>query len=283
MNDESDTSKSWNNPSFVDTDQAARLAEAQRYGEVLRRKVGDGWALGSFVLELPVPATLGAMALAGFDFVVLDMEHSAVDFARLEGLITAGQAAGLTVLVRPRGHDDGLIGKILDVGANGIMVPRVETPDQARAIVAQSRFPPAGGRGFSPLTRYDAFQRPLQALNDCTYLILQIEGKRGIERARDIASVPGIDAIFVGPYDLALSLGVKPGSRRVSSAAARLAKSLPRGLQLGIYVDDPANCGDWAAKRFALQCVSFDGRMLSGAARSLVAAARKGMKRKQRG
>jgi 2-keto-3-deoxy-L-rhamnonate aldolase RhmA len=283
MNEEDDTSTSWSNPLFVDGDRAARLAESQRYGDVLRRKVAAGWALGTFVLELPVPATLGAMALAGFDFVVLDMEHSAVDFARLENLIVAGHAAGLPVLARPRGHDDGLIGKILDLGANGIMVPRIETPEQARAVVQQSRFAPAGARGFSPLTRYDALERPLQALNDSTYVILQIEGRRGIERARDIASVPGIDAIFVGPYDLALSLGVAPGSPRVSTAAVKLAKSMPRGLQLGIYVDNPANCGDWAAKRFALQCVSFDGRMLSGAARSLVAAARKGIKRKRRG
>jgi 2-keto-3-deoxy-L-rhamnonate aldolase RhmA len=281
MNDESDTSKSWNNPLFVDSDKAARLAESQRYGEVLRRKVADGWALGTFVVELPVPAVLRAIALAGFDFVVLDMEHSAVDFPHLESLIAVGHSAGLPVLVRPRSHDDGLIGRILDLGANGIMVPRVETAEQARAVVDQSRFPPLGQRGFSPLTRYDALKQPLRALNDSTYLMLQIEGRRGIEHARDIASVPGIDAIFVGPYDLALSLGVPPGSERVSGEAVKLAKSMPRGLQLGIYVDDPARCGEWAARRYTLQCVSFDGRMLSGAARSLVAAARKGMKRKR--
>ncbi|MBI2994483.1 MAG: hypothetical protein HYY48_09970 [Gammaproteobacteria bacterium] len=283
MNDDADSFESWTNPLFVGGDRGARLAESQRYGEVLRSKVAAGWALGTFVIEQPSPATLGALALAGFDFVIIDMEHSALDFSHLETLIAAGQSAGLPILVRPCGEDPGLIGRILDIGANGIMAPRVETPERARAIVEQSRFPPAGNRGFSPLTRYDALQRPLQALNDSVYLVLQIEGRGAIERAGEIAAVPGVDALFVGPYDLALSLGVQPGSTLVHSAAGKLAESMPRSLHLGIYVDDPAACGDWAARRFALQCVSFDGRMLSGAARSTVAAARQGMKRKDRG
>ena len=88
--------------------------------------------------------------------------------------------------------------------------------------------------------------------------------------------MPGIDAVFVGPYDLALSLGVAPGSPEVFEAAGRLARSVPRGPALGIYVDDPARSAEWAARRFTLQVIGFDGRMLASAARAVVAQARGG-------
>jgi 2-keto-3-deoxy-L-rhamnonate aldolase RhmA len=107
-------------------------------------------------------------------------------------------------------------------------------------------------------------------------VVAQIEGRDAIARAGEIAQVPGLDAVFVGPYDLAMSLGVQPGNPEVFAAAERLAQAVPRGPALGIYVDDPARCADWAARRFALQVVSFDGRMLSGAARAVAAQARSG-------
>src|ERR1700741_151936 len=113
----------WRNPFAVDNDGARRIAASLTAGPELRPKAGAGLALGTFVIESPVPATLTTLALAGFDFVVLDMEHSTVDFSRLELLVAAGQAAGLAMLVRPWGEDTGLIGKVLDIGANGVMVP----------------------------------------------------------------------------------------------------------------------------------------------------------------
>lgn len=283
MNDKVERPDNWQNPAFVDSENASRLAEMQRLGDVLRRKTRAGFALGTFVIELPAPATLTALALAGFDFVVIDMEHSTLELPAVQGLILAGQAAGLAVLVRPCGEDAGLAGRILDAGANGLMMPRVDTAERARAIVNEARFPPIGGRGFSPLMRYDALRQPLRELNDSTFLVLQIEGREAVANAAAIAAVPGIDAVFVGPYDLALSLGVPPGSEVVRETAVKLAASLPREIGLGIYVDDPARCGEWAARRYALQCLSFDGRMLSGAARGLVDAARRGMQGKNRG
>jgi len=268
----------WRNPLSVDNAGAARIAGSLTLGRALRRKTATGVALGTFVIESPVPATLSALALAGFDFVVLDMEHSTIDFSRLELLIAAGQAAGLAMLVRPWGEDTGLIGKILDMGANGIMAPHVNSPDRARAIVEQARFAPHGNRGLCPLTKYDSMSEPLRALNDSTCVVVQIEGREAIERIVEISSVPGIDAVFIGPYDLAMSLGVPPGSAQVFAAAEQLAEAVPRGPALGIYIDDPAKCAAWAARRFSLQVVSFDGRMLSNGARAIVAQAKLGMR-----
>jgi 2-keto-3-deoxy-L-rhamnonate aldolase RhmA len=270
MNDKGDGPKGWKNPTFRDGRGAERVAEASLLGERLRAQAAAGLALGTFIIELPCPATLTAIAIAGFDFVVLDMEHSSLDCAGLEPLIAVAQAAGLPALVRPSGEDAGLIGKILDMGAHGIMAPHVDTPARARVVVEQARFPPRGRRGFSPLTRYDALREPLRALGDASYVIVQIEGREALQRAGEIAAVPGIDAVFVGPYDLALSLGVAPGSPRVRSAAKGIAAAVPSGVALGLYLDDPAHSGEWAALRFALQCVSFDGRMLASAARAVV-------------
>ena len=278
MNDDKDPASRWKNPSRIESKTADRLAAALTEGTRLRRKVASGWAMGTFLIELPAPSVLGGLALAGFDFVVLDMEHSAIGFSSLDTLITAGHAAGIATLVRTWGQDPGLIGKVLDMGANGVMAAHVDTAERARDIVDQARFRPLGNRGFSPITRFDSLERPIAELDEATYVIVQIEGRDALAGVRDIAAVPGVDAIFVGPYDLALSMDVSPGSEAVYRAAERVASEVPDHRALGIYVDDPARCADWAERRFALQCVSFDGRMLTEGARSVAERARGSMR-----
>lgn len=274
MSNKTDGKEGWNNPLYVDSPASRKIIDSLQLGKLLHRKVASDLALGTFLIELPTTSTLTAIALAGFDFVVIDMEHSAIDFSDLQVLITAGHAAGLITLVRTCGQDTGLIGKALDVGAHGIMAPRVETPERAKSIVEEARFPPLGNRGFSPLTKYDALKKPLTSLNESTYVVVQIEGHAALERAGEIASVEGVDAIFVGPYDLALSLGVPPGCEDVYAAAEEIAEAVPKGVGLGIYMDNPGKSGTWLARGFSLQCVSFDGRMMANGARSIVDAAR---------
>jgi 2-keto-3-deoxy-L-rhamnonate aldolase RhmA len=283
MSEKSESAKTWRNPSFVEGAAADTVAASLLLGGALREKVRSGLALGTFVIDIPDPSTLTAVAVAGFEFAVLDMEHSPVDFGRLEALLNAGRAAGLPMLVRPWGKDTGLIGKILDMGAHGIMVPHVGTPDRARKIVEQARFAPLGKRGFSPLAKFDSMEEPLKALDESTYVVVQIEGREAIGRVSEIAAVPGIDAIFVGPYDLALSLDVPPGSKKVVAAAERIANAVPAELGVGIYIDDPATVGAWQSRGFSLQCVSFDGRMMASGARSVVTAARGSVQDQTRG
>ena len=95
----------WRNPLFVENAAAARIGANLTLGDELRRRVATGFALGTFVIESPVPATVNALALAGFDFLVLDLEHSAADFTRLELLLAAAHGAGIATLVRPWGED----------------------------------------------------------------------------------------------------------------------------------------------------------------------------------
>lgn len=283
MTNKKDSARTWINPLFIDSPGAEQVSRSLLLGSELRNKVRGGLALGTFVIDIPDPSTLTAVAVAGFEFAVLDMEHSPVDFGRLEELINAGRAAGLPMLVRPWGTDTGLIGKILDMGAHGIMVPHVGTPERAREVVEQARFAPLGKRGFSPLTKFDSLEEPLKTLDEATYVVVQIEGRDAIDRVSEIAAVPGIDAIFVGPYDLALSLDVPPGSEEVVAAAVRVANAVPAELGVGIYVDDPASVGVWQSRGFSLQCVSFDGRMMASGARSVVTAARESLQSQMRG
>ena len=283
MSAKSDSAKTWRNPSFVAGAGADTVAASLLLGGVLRERVQSGLALGTFVIDIPDPSTLTAVAIAGFEFAVLDMEHSPVDFGRLEALLNAGRAAGIPMLVRPWGTDVGLIGKILDMGAHGIMVPHVGTPERAREVVEQARFAPLGKRGFSPLTKFDSIEQPLKALDEATYIVVQIEGRDAIDRVSEIAAVPGIDAIFVGPYDLALSLDVPPGSEEVVTAAERVASAVPPELGVGIYIDDPSKVAAWQSRGFSLQCVSFDGRMMASGASSVVNSARKSLQEHELG
>jgi 2-keto-3-deoxy-L-rhamnonate aldolase RhmA len=276
MKDSETKANRWRNPAFVDNAGARRVSACLARGDRLRSKIQQGLALGTFVIEQPAVATLTALSQAGFDFVILDMEHSSIGVSALEHLIVAGQMAGLVVLVRPVGKDPSQIGKLLDMGAHGVMAPHVDTPERAAEIVRAARFGPAGNRGFSPLSKFDGLEEPLRTLGESTYVVVQIEGQEALGRVAEIAAVPGIDALFVGPYDLSLSLGVPPGSPEVHAAAERIAASVPSSVALGIYVDDPADSAIWAARRFALQCVSFDGRMLADGARRVVEAARGG-------
>jgi 2-keto-3-deoxy-L-rhamnonate aldolase RhmA len=273
MNDPSDTVQGWRSPFYNRSPGSEAVSAALSLGGQVRSRVEAGWALGTFVIDLPHPSTITALSIAGLDFVVLDMEHSSIDFTSLDVLLNACRAARLPALVRPWGEDTGLIGKALDAGANGIMAAHVDTPERARRVVAESRFAPLGDRGFSPLTKFDSLEKPLKSLQSSTYVVVQIEGRAALDRAGEIAAVQGIDAIFVGPYDLALSLGVEPGSDAVFKAAEKIAGEVPAGVGLGIYIDDPAKCADWAGRGFALQCVSFDGRMLSDGARTVVRSA----------
>jgi 2-keto-3-deoxy-L-rhamnonate aldolase RhmA len=270
MNKQSGSGGAWKSPFFTKSPGARTVARSLQLGKELRRKARAGRALGTFVIDLPHASTITALSVAGFDFLVLDMEHSSLDFGCLAGLIDASRAAGIPALVRPFGRDEGVIGKILDMGAHGVMVPHVDCPERAGEIVSQARFAPRGQRGFSPVTRFDSLEEPLRELDEAAYVVVQIEGRSALERVADISAVDGIDAIFVGPYDLALSLGVEPGSEQVYEAALDIATRVPEYLALGIYLDDPATSGQWAERGFALQCVSFDGRMLAGGAGAVV-------------
>jgi 2-dehydro-3-deoxyglucarate aldolase len=150
------------------------------------------------------------MAQAGFEWLVLDMEHAPLDIATAARLIRIVDLAGLPALCRLPANDATIAKSVLDAGAAGIIVPCIESAEAARQVVASAYYPPHGKRGVG-LARAQAYGGGLEAyrdqIADSLVVIVMIETRRGMEAAAEIAAVPGIDGMFIGPYDLSASLG----------------------------------------------------------------------------
>lgn len=150
------------------------------------------------------------VADAGFDWLLLDTEHSPGDVLTVLGQLQALAGHAPSPVVRPATNDPVLIKRFLDIGVQSLLIPYIETVEQARAAVAAIRYPPDGIRGVSALTRATAFGRirdyPQRVAGELC-LLVQIETRAGLDAIEDICAVDGIDGIFIGPGDLAASLG----------------------------------------------------------------------------
>jgi 2-dehydro-3-deoxyglucarate aldolase/4-hydroxy-2-oxoheptanedioate aldolase len=145
---------------------------------------------------------------AGYDFVVIDAEHTPISFETM-GNMLRGASGETETLVRVSDDDQATLKRTLDLAPDGILVPMVETPEQAERIVDNSRYPPEGSRGIGPgrSTEYTmSLVDHLEAGDDSFVRHVQLESERAVENAAEIAAVDGIDGIFIGPLDLSLSM-----------------------------------------------------------------------------
>jgi 2-keto-3-deoxy-L-rhamnonate aldolase RhmA len=177
----------------------------------LRNKVNlKTLTLGSWI-TLGHPAIAEIMASAGFDWLVVDLEHSVIDLEVAGDLIRTIDLCGAAPLVRLTSNDQNQIKRVMDAGAHGIIVPMVNTPEEALRAVAATRYAPVGSRGVG-LARaqgYGAnFQNYLKWQSEGPVIIVQIEHKDAVDELEAILKVPGIDGFIVGPYDLSCSMGI---------------------------------------------------------------------------
>ncbi len=176
----------------------------------------ERWAAGTPTLGawLSIPSTVVAEATArtGFDYVCVDLQHGALDYADAVGLFQAILVAGSTPITRVPWNEPGVVGKVLDAGAEAVIVPMVNSAAEAAAVVRAARYPPSGARSFGPIVA--GLRRGDYAVtaNDVIAVIPMIETAEALAHLDDILSVPGVDAIYVGPADLSLSLGLPPGN-----------------------------------------------------------------------
>lgn len=229
----------------------------------------DAPLIGSFV-SVAHPAVVEILAGAGFEFVCIDSEHGVFDPRDVEDMIRAGDAAGVPVLVRVPGVGPE-IGRALDSGAAGVIVPRVESAADAVACVAAVNYPPHGTRGAGP-GRASGYGRALGAYlgeaNDLVACIVQIETQAGLDNLEEILAVDGVDLVFIGPGDLSVSLGVPGGTAPHEAAILRIHEAATaRDIPTGIFTMTADDAHAWGAHGIGFFLVAGDLVFLaSGAA-----------------
>lgn len=174
----------------------------------------DTWAAGGETLGfwLSIPGYFGAEIAARqpVDYVCIDTQHGAIDYAASAPMIQAIELAGGTPIVRVPWNEPGIIGKSLDAGAHGVIVPMVNTRAQADAVVDAARYVPEGSRSWGPVMAGMRHPDNRSWAGDTIAVIPMIETVEAVSNVDEIVSVPGVDAIYVGPADLSLSLGLEP-------------------------------------------------------------------------
>lgn len=187
------------------------------------RTLRQTWADGDNAIGgwLSIPATLSAevMARAGFDYVCVDTQHGTVEYQITVELIRAIEHGGSIPIVRVPWNEPGIIGKMLDAGAEGVIIPMVNTPEEAEAAVKACRYAPDGGsRSFGPTIGRIRRTDYVEWARDNIAVIPMIETKQAVDNLPEILSVPGIDAVYVGPADLSLTLDLPPANNDGSPA-----------------------------------------------------------------
>jgi 2-dehydro-3-deoxyglucarate aldolase/4-hydroxy-2-oxoheptanedioate aldolase len=242
------------------------------------RSAGRG-LLGTWV-KIPSLETVELLAHAGFDFVVIDMEHAPLALDRVYELIFATQRMGMSALVRLPDQLGASVQPLLDAGADGLLVPRVTSTGVATAITARMVFAPAGERGLgftSRAGRWSLMPLPeyLQRGDDQCLRMIQLEDWVTLEAAAQFAALEHVNGIFVGLGDLFLSSGRAAGSPEVQALIGRVLEATKdAGILSGIAVGTPADARQYLDKGYSLVMVSNDATLFGRAAAEMVRASR---------
>ena len=234
----------------------------------------NGW------LAIPNGFSAEVMAHQGWDTLTIDMQHGVVDYSQLVPMLQAVSTTPTTPIVRVPWLEPGIIMKSLDAGAYGIICPMVNTREEAQRLVAYTHYAPRGSRSFGPVraTLYGGSDYATKA-NDTIVVFAMIETKQALDHLDDILSVEGLDAVYIGPSDLSLSLGCRPVLDDVDAPAAQaiahiLARAKAHGVRAAVHNLSPAVAKARAAMGFDLVTVSSDARILSAGSQELLKAMR---------
>ncbi len=194
----------------------------------VKRMLQEGRKTAGAWLQIASPFTAEILARAGFDWLIIDMEHGPGDILTLVSQLQAMNGTGVTPLVRAPWNDFVTIKRILDAGACGLLVPYVNTGEEAQAAVRACRYPPHGIRGVAGSPRAQGYGQHVQAYleraNDEILLLTAVETPTAVENLGEILSVDGVDGLFIGPMDLATNMGHlgNPGHERVQATIAKI-------------------------------------------------------------
>ncbi len=234
-------------------------------------------AIFSIIRSVEVVEIIG---LAGFDIVILDMEHGPYGIDALGSLILAARSRGVQPIVRVPRNEAALIGAVLDAGAAGILVPQIATPADAQAVVAAARFAPEGARGANSWVRaadFDGAPTWFARANAATAVLVMIEGREGVENAGAIMATPGLDGVFLGPVDLSHALGV-PGEidhpRVLERMQHVLAEARGRAMAVAVFAPTAEGARTWLSRGVSIAAVGVETGHFLRTLRDINAAAR---------
>ena len=234
-------------------------------------------------LSLTDPGIAELLATTGVDFLCIDAEHAPWDLASIQAALRVLAAYPVAAMVRLPQASDALIKQVLELGAETLLIPMVESAAEAQAIVRAMRYPPAGIRGVgAPLARsgrYGALTDYLKRANEEVCLLVQIESVPGAERAAEIAAVDGVDGVLVGQGDLAASMGRlgEPYHPEVQARIERILQDVrASGKAAAIYCGDLALARRYEAAGASLIALGADVSLLAGGARTTLAQYRNG-------
>jgi 2-keto-3-deoxy-L-rhamnonate aldolase RhmA len=240
--------------------------------------------LGHFIVEFATPGIGHILKSAGCDFVLFDLEHSGFGFETTKSAIRYFEAADLPVIVRVPSKEYHHIARAMDMGAEGLMLPMVGNVDEARHILNSMKYTPDGGRGVALQVSHDRYRPgPVMdkfiAANRRSTFFCQIETAEGVENAEAIAALPGVDCLWVGHFDLSVSLGV-PGefnAKTVTDAIARVCEATRKhGKSLGRLVPTVQQGIDLFGQGFDFICYSGDVWVLHDALKDAIDKLREG-------
>lgn len=234
----------------------------------LRARMRAGDTLYGLIIKMPAGAVVEMSAQAGFDFAVLDCEHGGAETGALEDHVRAAESFGLPALVRVGDHAPIGILRALDTGAEGIVVPHVREPEDVAAIVRAAHYPPVGNRGLATSTRAGGHGLTplvdhLSTAAENTVVVLQIEDREALVHVSAMASSAHVDAVFVGPTDLSISLG-HPGNLDHPEVMAAIdgiigAVSEADHTVLGAFARDEGSAAKWRERGAHLIALSSTG------------------------
>jgi 4-hydroxy-2-oxoheptanedioate aldolase len=221
---------------------------------------------------LPDPTVAELLAASAFDYVCLDLQHGIAGFTELPELARAMRSAGRAPVVRVPWNEPAAIMRALDVGAHAVIVPMVSTADEARRAVAACRYPPAGARSWGPIwgdLRADGAPPPA-AQDDAVLCLVMVETREGVEALEEIVRVPGVDGVYVGPNDLALTGGFGRGTYRDDPGVEALIERIVRtcrdaGVVAGLHCSDVEMAQTWSRRGVRMLTSGQDSALLRDA------------------
>jgi len=229
----------------------------------LKEVLKEGKVVFGPFMKFTDPAAVEIMGFAGFDFVIIDEEHGPISIENAQNMIRAAESVNITPVIRVSNNDEALILRALDIGAQGIEIPQINSRYDAERAVKSVKYSPQGERGvcryvraanYSSMDKFKYFKYA----NKETMIIAHIEGVEGINNLDEILSVPDIDVIFIGPYDLSQSLGI-PGEVNHPLVTKKMqevvSKCKENKIAVGTFADDVETAKSWIS--LGIQYMSF--------------------------